>query len=213
MFDNFKMVAAWTYNNDGLPNPTGKGSTIRNAFIHADDDALKIYNSGSSIQNCVIWQSNNGAVFQFGWFPKTCSNVMVSNIDVIHFENWYGVHQVNRAVFNYANASGAGTIRDIHFSNIHIEGKVLRLFGFHCGNQSIRDFTFTNLTCGGMGVGNLGPPGANYFVGDITDWTFTNFVFGGTPVADASQAQFDYSGKAGKGFVFHRRITSDRAQQ
>ena len=93
-FDNFKMVGAWTYNNDGLPNPTGSSSYIRNAFIHADDDAFKIYNSDSRIENCVVWQSNNGAVFQFGWFPKTCSNVEVSNIDVIHFENWYGVNQM-----------------------------------------------------------------------------------------------------------------------
>ena len=39
-FDNFKMVGAWTYNNDGLP--VGTDSTVTNAFIHADDDAFNL---------------------------------------------------------------------------------------------------------------------------------------------------------------------------
>ena len=110
---------------------------------------------------------------------------------------------MNRAVFNYANASGQGEIRGIDFSNIHIEGKVLRLFGFSCDKQKIRDVAFTNLTCDGMGVGNLGAPGVNYFIGDISNWTFNDFMFGGNPVADPSQPHFEFSGGAGKGFVFN----------
>ncbi len=203
-FDNFKMVGAWTYNNDGLPNPTGDESRIANAFIHADDDAFKIYNSGSTIDNCVVWQSNNGAVFQFGWFPKTVNDVRVSRIDVIHFDNWYGVGQVNRALFNYANSGGPGMISRIEFRDIRVEGPVLRLFGFQCfGGQVIRDVTFTNLRVpGGMGVGNLGAPGANYFSGQITDFKFHNFTFGETRVVSADQASFEFGAGAGDGFVF-----------
>lgn len=212
IFDNFKMVGAWTYNNDGLPNPAGPDSRIANAFIHADDDAFKIYNGGSTIENCVVWQSSNGAVFQFGWFPKTVSDVTVSTIDIIHFENWYGRGQPNRAVFNYANASGSGTISNMRFSDINIEGRVLRLFGFKCdgkaNRQKIRDFTFTSMTCGGMGVGHLGGPGANYFMGDITGFKFHNFIFGGSPVGSLeqarSQARFEFSRGAGAGFSFKR---------
>jgi hypothetical protein len=208
VFDNFKMVGAWTYNNDGLPNPAGATSVIRNAFIHANDDAFKIYNSGSTISNCVVWQANNGAVIQFGWFPKTVSNVTVRDIDVIHFENWYGVNQVNRAVINYANAGGPGTISNIRFDNFIIEGPVLRLFGLNTvgSAQVIRDVSFNNLSVGGMGVGNLGAPGANYFIGIITNWVFTNFVFGGTTITSLAQAtnlaQFEFSNGAGAGFTF-----------
>lgn len=100
----FKMVSAWIYNNDGLPNPSGASSSISNCFIHADDDAFKIYNSGSTIHNCVIWQGYNGAVFQFGWFPKTVNNVTVSNVDVIHCYLWYGNGQSSRSIFSFADA-------------------------------------------------------------------------------------------------------------
>ena len=200
-FDNFKMVGAWTYNNDGLP--VGTNSTVTNAFIHANDDALKLYNNGGRVENCVIWQSSNGAVFQFGWFPKSVSDVEVSNVDVIHFENWYGVNQSNRAVFNYANTGGQGLIKDIRFNDVTIEGKVLRLFGFKsAGGQQFRDFKFTNLKSDGMGVGQIGPPGRNYFIGDAQDFSFENFVFDGELVTQAKQAEFDLAEGAGEGFSF-----------
>ena len=80
--------------------PGGFISTVSNAFIHANDDALKLYKNGGRVKNCVIWQSNNGTVFQFGWFPKSVCDVKVSDVDVIHFGNWYGANQSNRAVFN-----------------------------------------------------------------------------------------------------------------
>jgi hypothetical protein len=118
VFANFKIVGAWTYNNDGLPVPGGAGSVVRDAFLHADDDAFKLYHSGGRVENCVVWQNNNGAVFQFGWFPKTVRDVRVRGVDVIHNENWYGVQQNNRAVFNYADAGGRGVIEDIHFDGI-----------------------------------------------------------------------------------------------
>ncbi len=74
-FDNFKIVGSWTYNNDGLLLP--RNGVIRNAFIHADDDAFKISHSNAQIENCVVWQNSNGAVFQFGWFPKTLSQIQL----------------------------------------------------------------------------------------------------------------------------------------
>lgn len=203
-FENFKMLGAWTYNNDGLPNPSGPGSHIRDAFIHADDDAFKLYNGGSTIENCVVWQANNGAVFQLGWFPKTVGGIRIRDIDVIHFENWYGVGQVNRAVFNYANAGGPGLIEDIEFHDIRIEGPVLRLFGFQAtGGQVIRDLSFHRLSVpGGMGVGRLGSPGANYFIGEITGFTFHDFTLGGTRVASPGDARFEFGTGAGGGFTF-----------
>lgn len=202
-FDNFKMIGAWTYNNDGLP--VGTNSIVKNAFIHADDDSFKLYNNGGRVENCVVWQANNGAVFQFGWFPKSVSDVVVNNVDVIHFENWYGVNQTNRAVFNYADTGGSGIIRDIRFNNVTVEGRVLRLFGLKSsGGQKFRNFTFSNLNTGGMGVGQLGAPGRNYFIGDIKNFTFENFTFDGQVVTQAEQALFDFGDAAGEGFTFIR---------
>jgi hypothetical protein len=201
VFDNFKMLGAWTYNNDGLP--IGSHSIVKNAFIHAADDAFKLYNNGGRIDHCVVWQSNNGAVFQFGWFPKSVRDVEVNQVDVIHFENWYGVNQSNRAVFNFADAQGKGLIEDIRFNNITVERRALRLFGFKSGGgQQFRNFTFTNLKTAGMGVGQLGAPGRNYFIADAKDFSFVNFTFGDQVVSRAEQAQFDFAEGAGDAFTF-----------
>lgn len=203
-FEGLELVGAWCYNNDGLPIPSGPGSRISGCFIHANDDAFKIYGSGGVIEDCVVWQGSNGAVFQLGWFPKTVRNVTVRRVDVIHFENWYGVDQVNRALFNYADSAGSGTIEEIRFRDIRVEGPILRLFGLRCaGGQIIRNVTFDGLQVpGGMGVGNLGPPGANYFRGRITDFTFHDFVLGDTQVLAADQAMFEFTEGAGDGFTF-----------
>lgn len=203
VFANFKIVGAWTYNNDGLPVPGGTGSIVRDAFIHADDDALKLYHSGGRVENCVVWQNNNGAVFQFGWFPKTVRDVRVRGVDVIHNENWYGVNQVNRAVFNYADAGGRGVIEDIHFEDIAIEGKVLRAFGFKAmGGQALRGWQFKNVSVGALGAGQLGGPGRNYFHGDISGFHFDGFTIGGKKITASEAAAFDFGPGAGDGFTF-----------
>ncbi len=204
VFENFKIVGAWTYNNDGLPVPGGAGSAVRDAFIHADDDALKLYHTGGRVENCVVWQNNNGAVFQFGWFPKTVRDVRVRGVDVVHNENWYGVNQGNRAVFNYADAGGKGVIEDIHFEDIAIEGKILRAFGFKAmGGQTLRGWQFKNVSVGAFGAGQIGGPGRNYFIGDITGFQFEAFTVGGETIRTAEAGQFDFGPGAGEGFTFN----------
>ena len=203
VFENFKIVGAWTYNNDGLPVPGGAGSVVRNAFIHADDDAFKLYHSGGRVEDCVVWQNNNGAVFQFGWFPKTVRDVRVRGVDVIHNENWYGVNQVNRAVFNYADAGGKGVIEDVRFEDIAIEGKILRVFGFKAmGGQALRNWHFKNVSVGAFGAGQLGGPGRNYFIGDITGFQFEAFAVGGETIRTPEAGLFDFGPGAGVGFTF-----------
>lgn len=202
-FDNFKIVGAWTYNNDGLPVAGGNGSIVKDAFIHADDDAFKIYQSGARIENCVVWQNSNGAVFQFGWFPKTVRDVRVRGVDVIHNENWFGVNQNNRAVFNFADAGGKGVIEDIHFEDIMIEGKILRLFGLKpTGGQILRDWHFKNLSVESLGAGQIGDPGRNYFLGDIRDFHFEAFTIDGQIVRSPADGALDMGPVAGEGFTF-----------
>ena len=204
-FSNFKMLGAWSYNNDGLPVPGGANSLVENAFIHANDDALKLYTSGAKVQNCVIWQGPNGAVFQFGWFTKSAKDIAVSMIDIIHNENWYGVDQVNRATINFADASGNGNIENITFRDVHIEGNILRLFGFKTGGgQIIRNFHFNNLHLEGLGAGQLGAPGRNYFSGQISDFTFTNFTIEGEVITKPEEADMDFLKGAGSGFKFSK---------
>ena len=202
-FRNFKMVGAWTYNNDGLPVPGGEASSVRDAFVHANDDAFKLYNSGGRIENCTVWQGPNGAVFQFGWFAKSVRDIRIGDIDIIHNENWYGVGQSNRATINFADASGSGLIENVRFENITTEGKILRIFGLKAdGGQRFRRFHFKNLNIEAMGAGQIGAPGRNYFHGDIEGFLFENFTISGIQVDDPSSAQFDFSPGAGSRFEF-----------
>ena len=177
---------------------------VRDAFIHADDDALKLYHTGGRVENCVVWQNNNGAVFQFGWFPKTVRDVRVRGVDVIHNENWYGVNQLNRAVFNYADAGGKGAIEDIRFEDIAIEGKILRAFGFKAtGGQVLRNWHFKNLSVGAFGAGKLGAPGRNYFIGDISGFHFEGFRVGVKTITSPDAGQCDFGPGAGSEFKFN----------
>ena len=204
-FSNFKMLGAWTYNNDGLPVPGGTNSVVENAFIHANDDAFKLYKSDARVENCVVWQGPNGAVFQFGWFAKSVGDVAVSNIDIIHNENWYGVNQAARATISFADASGDGLIQNVSFENIHIEGKILRLFGMKAGGgQRIRNFQFNGLHLNGLGAGHLGAPGKNYFSGKISGFSFYDFTIGKKTITEPTEADFEFSNGAGSDFSFSK---------
>ena len=91
----------------------------------------------------------------------------------------------------------------MRFSNVTIEGPVLRLFGLKSSNgQQFRNFTFNHLKTDGIGVGQLGPPGRNYFIGDMQDFQFSDFTIRNQTVTEPEQAQFDFAEGAGAGFTF-----------
>lgn len=195
---NFKLVGAWTYNNDGTPIPEGANSSISDCFIHANDDAFKLYNSDSSINNCVVWQSENGAVFQTGWFPKTIDNVTTSNIDVIWLENWYHPGN-NLGLLNFANAGGGGTISNLNFNNIYVEGNVMRIIGLSPSNgQKFDGITFKNLIVDQMNYDSQGTGRFNYLTpsgsSSIKNVTFDNFKVAGNKVDNANEAKLETSG-------------------
>ena len=110
----------------------------------------------------------------------------------------------NRALFNYADAEGKGVITDIAFSDVRVEGPVLRLFGWKCGKgQAVQGIRFERLSVpGGMGIGKLGAPGRNYFHGALSDFRFVDFQFGDQMVTTPEQGWFDFRGGAGTGFTF-----------
>ncbi|KAK3083202.1 hypothetical protein FSP39_016604 [Pinctada imbricata] len=80
---NVKTVAAWTFNSDGVA--TGSNGLVENSFFMANDDAIKLYADNIVVRNCVVWQCQNGAVFQTGWWSsRKMHHVRVSDVDVIH---------------------------------------------------------------------------------------------------------------------------------
>ena len=47
----------------------------------------QIFNSHTTIRNLVLWQGQNGAIFQTGWWKeRLAENVLIENVDVIHVD-------------------------------------------------------------------------------------------------------------------------------
>ncbi|KAK7507341.1 hypothetical protein BaRGS_00001276, partial [Batillaria attramentaria] len=120
---NVKMVGAWIYNNDGV-------STGDNGVLYADN---------VHVSRCVVWQAQNGAVFQTGWWTgRDMHNVRVTDVDIIHTD-WCTFKggdmsncQIsnNDAVFDHAGDTKNLDIADIEFRNIRVEGTCPRIINW-----------------------------------------------------------------------------------
>ena len=126
---NLKEIA-WVSYTDGFH--IDKYIDVDNVFIYNYDDALDIcqYSAGGTVKNCVIWNNNYGSALLLGWVAvKETGNVVVENIDVIHF-NENDTSAFNNAVI-MANHGEKGKIGNICINDLHVEsfdGAVNSLF-------------------------------------------------------------------------------------
>ena len=144
---NYQQVGAWYWQADGLE--LYKGSTMRNAFIHANDDVVKLYHDNVRATNTVIWKNENGPVFQWGWVGRNINNVSVSDTDIIHSRMYWGGNS-NSCVFNSAGDLWGGShsespsphwlVQNMTFTDTRVEGTVN--CGIRIDNQgSLKNFT------------------------------------------------------------------------
>lgn len=153
--NNYQQVGGWYWQTDGLE--LYKGSTMRNSFLHSNDDVVKLYHPDVTVDNNVVWKNENGPVFQWGWSPRTISNVRVSNTDVIHNRMYWKDTKTNTCVINaassYLDGSSTSTgdttqsIDGLTISNTNVEGMV---------NCAIRIYSMQNtknVTIDGLHIG------------------------------------------------------------
>ena len=144
---NYQQVGAWYWQTDGLE--LYKGSTMRNAFIHANDDVVKLYHDNVRVTNTVIWKNENGPVFQWGWVGRNITNVSVSDTDIIHSRMYWGGNS-NSCVFNSAGDLWGGShsespsphwlVQNMTFTDTRVDGTVN--CGIRIDNQgSLKNFT------------------------------------------------------------------------
>jgi polygalacturonase len=194
VFEGYKVVAQWAYNNDGTKAP-GRGR-IKNCFIQANDDIFVLNNSGATIEGCTLWQFGNGAAFQLGWFGKSFADINISNIDLIHSETWWGPGD-NSGLLNYAKvpagAEHPNEIRDITFRNIRLEDKTLRLVGLTPQRgQKIRNVRFADIAIESWRHDDGSSERSNYLDGNnggaIDGITFENVTVGGEAISAKDSA-------------------------
>jgi len=128
----YQQVGSWYWQTDGIE--LYSGSSLRNAFFHANDDVLKLYHSNLTVDGVVVWKNENGPVIQFGWSPRNMQNISAKNIDVIHNRMYWKDQKHNTCLINFANSWEAGAanweskadtntwIKNITLENIRSEG-------------------------------------------------------------------------------------------
>ncbi|XP_046339241.2 dextranase-like [Haliotis rufescens] len=195
-----KMVGAWPYNTDGIE--MGVGGLVEDVFIMANDDSLKVYNNDMTIQRVVIWQMQNGAVFQTGWWTeRDLHRVSISNIDVIHTD-WCTFHDPdcgmlsrNNAVFDLAGNVKVINMYNVSFQNIRLEGFCPRFVfwtmpaGINGTSSNVRfiDVSVGSQPSSGQLMNEISGYKPN---GYVSDWLFANLSVSGRCIATPNAGRF-----------------------
>ncbi|MBK1880295.1 hypothetical protein [Pelagicoccus mobilis] len=193
---NVKTVGPWVYNADGFV--AWERSTMRDSFIMANDDAIKVYDNNVSIKDCVIWNLQNGACLQLGWSSLDASNIHVDGIDVIRTEWRPESNAANNGVINLRLSKGGENIQsNLTFQNIRVDTPVLRIFDLRMDgmgpNRPANRHRFHNATFRNIDAKMLDLPGnpnnQNFIIPFNEEYGFKNLVFenlsiNGTPITD-----------------------------
>ena len=186
-----KIVGGWTYNTDGIA--AFAGSRVAHCFIWANDDSIKPYRDNLTISDCVVWQLNNGAVIQLGWGNDRASNVIISNVDVLHAE--WNNNAANRGIVScigdkFAKGGMIGSDSSFLIENVVTETPVPFIFNIRpnaASPDSIHGMVFKNWNIA-MDMGRGYPnyiqcaDGNNKFDGIV----FDDFVLNGTKLTEAN---------------------------
>ncbi len=113
-----KIISGWIYNCDGIC--MWDNSTIRNSFIWANDDNIKLYGDNVLVEDCFCWQLNNGAIFQLGWGGTKAKGVVVRRVDIA--KTAFSGKGLNHGILNRRH--GGGYSRNFLFEDIVAESPV-----------------------------------------------------------------------------------------
>ncbi len=191
---NVKMIG-WYFSTDGVC--TGNNGLVEDCFFKVNDDAVKLYQSNMLVQNCVIWQMENGAPFQISWnMPSDNSGFHVKNIDIIRVEHQWD--NPNEAVFDSIHGE-RGHMSDYLFEDIRIENADWRLFYITIaknefadssrGMGRISDIIFRNITAE---LPTKRPNTIKGWDGDhrVSDILFENLKINGNYITSAEDGNF-----------------------
>ncbi|MDB4614231.1 hypothetical protein OAH18_00935 [bacterium] len=203
---NVKMIS-WWFSTDGAY--VEEHGLIEDCFAKVNDDAFKLYESNTTVRDCVIWQLENGAPFQISWnMPTDNSGFKVKNIDIIRME--HRSDQVNLAAVD-AIHGGNGHMSNYLFEDIRIENADWRLFYITLAKHEfadrknemgqISDLTFRNITATGSFQRKNVIKGwdAKHKVFNVT---FENLKINGKYIRNAADGDFEIDPETTENVVF-----------
>lgn len=133
----------WWFNTDGVA--TGPNGIVEDCFLKCNDDAVKLYHSGTEVYRTTIWQMENGAPFQISWnMNSDNSGFIVKDCDIIRCDHFWD--NTNTAIFASIHGGG-GHMSDYLFEDIRIENCDWRLFSIQIRpNQFARSDTLGKIS-------------------------------------------------------------------
>ena len=201
-----KMLGAWVPNSDGVA--TGVNGIVADSFIRSSDDSIKLFESGMRVNDVVVWQGTNGAVFQLGWWSDHAQqNIVVQRITVLHAEwkylgdPWNKQFGTNNAVVNLRGPDGGGTpvpsgggtynVSNVSFSDLSVDAPVpggsLLYFNLSAAIGTVRGLRFDRVRL----PSTMPAVVANWSQArDISHWSFLDVTVDGACAADAAAAGF-----------------------
>lgn len=202
-FTDIKEVGGWRWNSDGVEPP--RGSTAQYVFLHCNDDGLKAYYSDITFRHAVLWKGPNGPAIQTGWDRRWTWNLLVEDIDVIHFEGPQYQGATNNGLVSNQYDRGTIAPNNMHFDteaqstdvNARPDMRNLVFRDIRCEEPILRAFAV------------LAPPGQV-----MTDWQFERIIMPAQTTPSANNwftgiYESDLSSYP-KGVI--RNITFDRVQ-
>lgn len=146
-----KMLGAWPYNTDGVA--TGENGVVRDSFIRANDDTIKLFSSSMLVQDCTLWQGSNGACFQLGWWSSHSQrDILVQRVTVLHAD-WSQPGSANDGVVDLRGPQDGGgeySIQNITWKDVRLDaaitgGALLRM-DLGSASGSVSQLSFSRLS-------------------------------------------------------------------
>jgi hypothetical protein len=203
---NVKMIS-WWFSTDGAY--VEEHGLIEDCFVKVNDDAFKLYESNTTVRDCVIWQLENGAPFQISWnMPTDNSRFRVKNIDIIRME--HRSDQINLAAIDAVHG-GNGHMSNYLFEDIRIENANWRLFYITLAKHEfadpnnemgqISDLTFRNITATGSFQRKNAIKGWDT-KHKVFNVSFENLKINGKYIRNAEEGNFEIDPETTKNIVF-----------
>lgn len=171
-----KILGGWIYNCDGIA--AYANSTIKNCFIWANDDNIKIYRDNIVVEDIVCWQLDNGAIFQLNWSNSVAKNCKICRVDIIRAE-WES-DRFNNGILSCRNSGGID--ENFVFEDVRTDTPVTHIFRLSPQgkkSQIIKNFLFKDWNI----LIDYSKNKKNYFEGTkktpLTKIVFENFKVNG----------------------------------